>query len=181
MSFPDSTIRPANEIVLNANPKGVFLEGFVSGTPKPGVAMQIKAAATPVGGRNVFEVYNQASDGVRAMVAILLPNFLQGGALDTQDQTSLSDVLGNDTAFEDGDHIHLYCPVMGEELNIRVAVAGTGTGDGIAIGDKFMIDDGTGLFIAVGGSEQSAPFQAVEAVADVKSGGTLVRCIYTGY
>lgn len=181
MAFPDSTTRPANEVVLNGDPKGVFLEGILDGTPRPGVIMQLKAGGTVVGGRNEYEVYNQSADGVRGMIAILLPNFLQGGALATQDQTDLSDVGGDDAQFEDEDHIYMYCPVMGEEVNVRVAIAGTGTGDAIAIGDKFMVDDGTGLLIAVTGSEQAAPFQATEAVADVKSTGTMVRCIYTGY
>lgn len=181
MAFPDSTTRPANEVTLTSDPKGIFLEGYLDGTPRPGVAMQLKAAGTVIGGRNTWEVYNQASDGVRALIAILLPDFLHGQALAVQDQADLSDVGGDDSQFVTGAHIHMYCPIAGEEMNIRVAFAGTGTGDSIAIGDKFMVDDGTGLFIAVGGSEQSAPFVATEAVADVKSTGTMVRCMYTGH
>lgn len=181
MAFPDSTTRPANEVTLTGDPKGMFLEGYLDGTPRPGVVMQPKAGGTVIGGRNTWEVYNQAADGVRGIIAVLLPDFLHGQALAVQDQTDLDDVGGDDEQFVTGSHIHMYVPIAGEEMNVRVALAGTGTGDSIAIGDKFMVDDGTGLLIAVTGSEESAPFIAMEAVADVKATGTMVRCMYTGY
>lgn len=156
-----------NEIVRQADPKGVFKEGIISGTPLPGVCMQIQAGTAPNNGRNTWEVYNQSADGVRALVAVLREDHLQGKTIDD--------------AYVTGKRGFLYCPAMGEELYMRVAFPGTGTGDAIAVGDKFMIDDGTGLLVAVGGSEQSAPFQAIENVDDVEAEGTLVLCIYTGH
>lgn len=51
MAFPDSTSRPANEIALSVEPLGVWLEGHVLGTPRPGVIMQLVAGGTVIGGR----------------------------------------------------------------------------------------------------------------------------------
>lgn len=178
--FPDTTVRPANEIVIQANPRGVFIEGIVDGTPRPGVCMQIKAGTAPVGGRLTYEVYNQAADGARHAILILLPNILQGQALALQDQDDLSDVGGVDTAFESGDRITMYCPAAGEEVGVRVAISGTGTDDHIDEGDELMLDDGTGLVIPATGGPAAIPFQATEAVRDVVATGTIVRCMYTG-
>lgn len=156
-----------NEVVLASPPKGHFIEGIIDGTPLPGTIMQLKAATAPVGGRHTWEVYNQSADGVRGIIAVLREDHLQG--------KTVSD------AYVSGSRGFLYCPIMGEELNVRVSAAGTGTGDAVAIGDKFMVDDGTGLLVAVTGAEQSAPFQAMEALTDVVVAGTMTWCIYTGY
>lgn len=155
-----------NEIILSNDPRGRFLEGIVSGTPKPGTIMQLQAGTEPVGGRHTWEVFNQASDGTVALIAVLLPDALQGK-------------LATD-AYVSGTRCFLYCPVAGEELNVLVAHAGTGTGDAIAIGDRFMVDDGTGLLIANSGGA-SVPFIALETLDDVVATGTLCHCMYTGH
>lgn len=155
-----------NEIIVSANPRGAFLEGYVSGTPKPGTVMQIKAATEPKGGRFTYEVFNGAADAERAAIIVLLPNQLLGK-------------IATD-AYVDGERCFLYCPLPGEELNMLVAAAGTGTGDSIAIGDRFIVDDGTGLLIDTTGSPESEPFVAIETVSDVVAAGTLVCCMATG-
>lgn len=155
-----------SEIILSANPKGVFLEGIVSGTPKPGTVMQIKAATEPEGGRHTWEVFNQASDGTLALIAVLLPDELQGK-------------LATD-AYVTATRCFLYCPIAGEELNMLVAAPGTGTGDSFAIGDRLMVDDGTGILVA-DSSGASVPFLVMETVADVVAAGSLVHCMYTGH
>jgi hypothetical protein len=157
----------ANEgIVLSNDPKGVFLEGTVSGTPKPGTVMQPSAGVALVNGRMQWEVFNQAADGTLALIAVLLPDYLQGKT--------------KDDAYVTLTRCYLYCPAMGEELNMLVAVPGTGTGDNIAVADRLMVDDGTGILVA-DSSGASVPFIATEAVDDVAAGGTLVRVMYTGH
>ncbi|MFA5056513.1 MAG: hypothetical protein WC485_00230 [Opitutaceae bacterium] len=156
-----------NEIVLSANPKGVYLEGIVSGTPKPGTVMQIKAATAAVGGRHTWEVFNADADGNQRLIAVLLPDNLQG-------KTATD-------AYVDGDRCFLYCPIAGEELNMLVAAAGTGTGDALAIGALLIVNDGDGILIATASTPESEPFIALEAVADLVAAGSLVHCMYTGH
>lgn len=155
-----------NEIIVSSNPKGVFLEGVVSGTPKPGTMMQIKAATEPSNGRHTWEVFNQSGDGVRGLVAILLPDHLQG-------QTA-------EDAYADGERCFLYVPAAGEEMNVLIGdVAGTAATSDFAIGDKLMVDDGTGKFVDATG-EESAPFIVMETIDDMV-GDTLIWAMYTGY
>ena len=156
-----------NVIVLSAAPAGRFLEGYISGTPKPGMLMQIKAGVAAIMGRLTWEIFNGAADAERCMIAILLEDNLQGKT--TED------------AYENGKRCRLYCPLMGDEVNVRVGAPGTGTGNAITIGDKFLLDDGTGICVATTGSPESEPFIAAEDVADVVAAGTLVHCFYTGY
>jgi len=156
-----------NEIIITSDPKGTFLEGTISGTPKPGTVMQLKAATEPVGGRFTYEVFNGAADGERTTMIVLLENvFLGKTAAD---------------AYADGQRGRFYVPAPGEELNMLVAAPGTGTGDAIAIGDRFIVNDGDGLLIDTTGSPESEPFVAIETGADVVATGTLVACQYTGY
>lgn len=154
-----------NEIVLTA--KGRFMEGIISGTPLPGTIMQLKAATALVGGRPTYEVFNGSADGERTAIYVLDRDWGQGKTVDN--------------AYVDGQRGFLYAPAMGDELNVRVSAAGTGTGDAIAIGDKFIVDDGTGLLVATTGGPEAEPFQAMESESDVTSTGTLIHCVYTGY
>lgn len=158
-----------NEIIVSAEPMGRFLEGIVSGTPKPGTCMQIKAATEPVGGRFTWEVYNADADGNQRLVAVLLPDALQG-------KTATD-------AYADGDRCFLYCPAAGEELNMLVTDVNTGTSDAFAIGDLLIIDDGTGKLIDTTGSPEMESFICLETYADPTSTQTdfLLHCMYTGH
>lgn len=156
-----------NVIVVSAAPAGRFLEGHISGTPKPGTLMQIKAATEPINGRFTWEVFNGAADGERTLIAILREDELQGKDCET--------------AYETGKRCFLYCPIPGDELLVRVAVAGTGTGDSLAIGDRLIAQDGTGLFVPTTGTPESEPFIVTETVDDVEAAGTLVQVMYTGH
>ncbi len=156
-----------NEIILSADPRGVFKEGIIDGTPKPGTVMQVKAATEPIGGRHTWEVADYGADGDQRLVAVLLADWAQGKTADN--------------AYADGDRCFLYCPVAGEELNMRISAAGTGTGDAIAIGALLMVDDGTGLLVATTGTPESESFICMETVADVVLAGTLCHCMYTGH
>ena len=156
-----------NEIVLASNPRGLFKEGIISGTPKPGTLMTIVAATEKVGGRFTWEPFNRDADGDRALVAVLLPDTLQGA-------------LATD-AYVDGERCFLYCPAAGEEMNVLVSASGTGTGDSIAIGDLLIAVDGTGVLIGTTGDPESEPFQVLETATDVVAAGTLLHCVYTGH
>lgn len=154
-----------NEIIVSAQPQGRFWEGTISGTPKPGTVMQIKAATAFTNGRPTFEVYNPDADGNQRCLFVLLPDWGQG-------KTATD-------AYADGDHGYLYVPQAGETLNMLVANI-SGTADAFAIGALFIVDDGTGKLIATTGSPESEPFLCLEAVAALTA-DTLVHCLYTGY
>jgi hypothetical protein len=152
-------------IIVTAEPKGTFLEGFVSGTPKPGTIMQVVAATEPVGGRFTWQAFDKLGDGALSLIAVLLPDELQGKL--------------NSDAYASGDRCYLYCPLPGEELNVlKQDVAGTG--DDFAIGDLLIVDDGTGKVIATTGSPESQPFVCMETITD-PTADVLVHVMFTGY
>src|SRR4051812_27733305 len=106
-------VAKGNEIIVTSNPKGMFLEGIVSGTPKPGTMMEIKPSAGYAANRFTWQVFQPGTDGKKRLCVVLLPDQLQGK-------------LATD-AYVDGTRCFLYCPIPGEEMNILLAdVAGTG-------------------------------------------------------
>lgn len=158
-----------NSIIVSGEPRGKFLEGKISGTSKPGTWMQIKASdgVDEATGRFTWEPYAPGTNGHRKLVAILLPDSLQGK-------------LATD-AYVTGTRCFLYCPVPGEELNVLCDdVAGTGSASDFTTGEELMGVTGTGLFIRASGSEESAPFQVLEDSEDLTADG-LVHAIFTGY
>lgn len=155
-----------NNIVISGHPKGVFLEGYITGTPKPGIMVQIDVSETAIGGRFFWEPYDSAVDAEAGLVAILLADRLQGK-------------LATD-AYVTLDRCFMYCPLAGEEMNVLLEDV-SGTADDFAIGDKLIVDDGTGKFLAsVGTSHVKAEtFICLEVVTDPVA-DTLVRALYTG-
>jgi hypothetical protein len=152
-----------SEIIVSANPQGKFLEGYVSGTPKPGTIMQIKAATAAVEGRFTWEAFNRNADGDFGICAVLLPDSLQGAPVDT--------------AYVSGARCFLYVPLPGEEMNVlKLDVAGTA--DDFAIGDYLMVDDGTGKVLATTGPTGAVwqPFICLETVTD-PTADQLVYCM----
>lgn len=155
-----------SDIILTSPPRGVFLEGIVSGTPSPGTVMQIKAGAAPVGGRHTWEVYNPTSDGDPRLVAVLLPDQLQGGIATA--------------AYVSGTRCFMYVPLAGEEINMLAAgEPGTGSANAFTIGERLEIQHATGLLIQQSSSAGSAPFQSMEHIDEVPNTATLVWCIRT--
>lgn len=155
-----------NGILVNLEPRGVFHEGYVSGTPKPGTVMQIQAGTAMDGtGRFTWEAFNAAADGDQRLIAVLLEDKLQGK-------------LSTD-AYADGDRCRLYCPLPGEELNMLIADI-SGTADDHTVGEIMMVDDGTGKLIVTTGTPESEPFQLLEALTDPTT-DQLGWCIFTGY
>ena len=160
-----------NSIVVNANPKGVFIEGVISGTPTPGVVMQIKAATEPVGGRLTWEVYDRsgtAKDGLNTLIACLRPDDLRGKT--------------NSDAYVSGERCFMYCPIPGEEMNMRILDI-SGTADDYAIGDLLQVIDGSGkLEDALLGTafNYAQPFILCETITD-PAADTLAHTMFTGY
>jgi hypothetical protein len=158
-------VSKGNSIIVTAQPKGTFLEGFVSGTPLPGHNMQIKAAVSPIGGEMTWEAATPSGgDGKPALIAILLEDSLQG--------------KGVSDAYVSGTRCFMYCPVAGEDMNVRVGEGG-GTSNALAIGDLLMSDAEDGIFIP-NSSGGSVPFQAME-VETLGADDTLIWCKYTGH
>ena len=152
-----------NTIVADSNPKGKFEEGPISGTPKPGTCMQVKAGTSlDATGHPTWEVFNQSGDGVEALVTVL--------------RETLHGTI--DDAYTDGAWGFLYAPIAGEYMMMLVANL-AGTGDTISVGDRFMIDDGTGLLVR-DSSGDSVPFIAMEN-KDALTADTHVLMMYTGH
>jgi hypothetical protein len=156
------------KVLITGEPKGRVINGIVSGTPSPGTIMQIANAVEPVSGRYTWEVFDQAADGDRPSgpVAVLLE---KGEGYDYS------------TAYEDGYDCRVYIPLHGDELNMLVAASGTATSDAQAIGDKYIIEDGTGLLIATTGTPECEPFTCMETLTDVVAAGTMTHVIFTGF
>lgn len=143
-------------IMAESFPKGCFLEGIISGTPKPGTAMQIKAATELVAGEFTWEVYNPSADGDPRLMAILLEDDLQGGIYST--------------AYVSGTRGKLYVPLPGELINILLKDV-SGTGDTHAIGDRVMAEHGSGKFIVQSTSSGNGPFTLLETLAAFTADG----------
>ncbi len=158
-----------NEIIVSSNPKGVFLEGFVYGTPSPGTVMEIRGSVALIGGRFTWQVYTPGSDGNRRIIAVLLADQLHG-------KTATD-------AYVTGTRCYMYCPAMGEDMNMLIAdVAGTGTSgtEAKAVGDLLMVEDGTGMLIDTS-SPEAEPFILLEAQEEVIAANALLWCKFTGY
>lgn len=141
-----------NTIIVSQEPRGRFFDGYISGTPKPGTVMQLKAATEPVSGRHTWEAYDRAADGDRPKgpVVVLLEDALQG--------------KGIDGAYENGKMGHLYVPLPGDEL-LMLLLDVAGTGDAHTIGELMLVDDGTGKLIVTTGTPQKESFVCMETLA----------------
>lgn len=160
------------EVVIRADSQRK-IEGIISGTPKPGTMMQLKASVEPVGGRHTYEAYAPGvGDGAPQELLILDIDHLQGK---TWDDAYVTATRG-----------FLHSLVAGDEVNVRKAdISGTGSAlEDLNIGEKMLIVDGTGkaspLAVGVAASPVSYPFVTLETVTD-QPAETLVWCRVTGY
>lgn len=149
-------------IVVGVEAKGVRKEGIANGAINPGECLQVDAAVEPVGGRHTLEAVVGAVDGERSLVMVADIDFLQGRT--------------NANAYADGERVFAYCPLPGDELNVRVQ-ASVGN---LAIGDKLIIDSATGELIATTGTPEMEPFIVLETSATSGS-ARLVHVMYTGH
>lgn len=170
-----------NGIIVSSNPRGVFEECIVSGTPKPGTCMEIKLATAAVGGRWTYEAAGvtannstfsgMAADGNRLPIAVLLSN---------ADHMACPPGDLATTAYVDGARGCVYFPVAGEELNMILKdESGTAADQDFVVGTKLIVDDGTGKLIASASTPESEPFICLEIKADLAA-DYLAWCKYTG-
>jgi hypothetical protein len=157
-----------NTIVVSENPRGRFFDGIISGTPKPGTVMQVKAATEPVGNKWTWEVYNRDADGNRPQgpLAILREDNILG--------------KGITDAYTTGTMGHLYVPMGGDFLLMLLAdVTGT-TSDSHTIGEILIVDDGTGLLIATTGTPENEPFVCMETLSGLTA-DTHALVMFSGF
>lgn len=153
-----------NEIIVSANPRGVFMEGTIRTASSPGIVLQVDISeGLNANGRPQWEPYT-GTDGSNTMIAILLPDQLQG-KLATEAYVAL-------------DQCFVYVPVAGEEFNMLIQDI-AGTADDRTFGTIMMVDSSTGTLLATTGVE-AEPFQLWEAITDPVA-DTLAHCVYTGY
>jgi hypothetical protein len=155
------------EILLSAQPQGKFEEGPISGTPAPGVVMEVKYNVAPLNGRFTWQPCTRAL-GVKGPVAILMPDRLQGKL-----QTD---------AYVSGTQCFIYWPIAGEQMNMQVEFPGTGGGTVTVIGEKLAVaGDNTGALTLIPGAAGSFPFSCMEGDVDLAApGNVLVFVQYEG-
>ena len=164
-----------NKIIVSAEPKGRFLEGYISGTPKPGTVVELKWTTAIKGGRWTWEAavttaatganHGMAANGDRLPITILVNDELRGKLITD--------------AYVDGDRCFLYQPAIGEEVNVLVANL-AGTADDHTIGEKMMVEDGTGKMLVSVGAIEAEPFVLLENITDPVA-DTLAWAYFTGY
>lgn len=158
-----------NEILLSCSPAGHQTEGIFDEVVYPGQNVEMVPGSPEAGGRKHWRRARPGADGARCGIHIVLFDFLQG-------RTENMPYAVNERGF-------IYTPVMGEEMNIRVSISGTGTGDEVEPQDGFMVDDTTGNFIPITGSPDFIPWRCMEDAPDIDSFdgdehlGTLVHCM----
>lgn len=138
--------------------RGVHEAIIVSGTPKPGVVMEIVPSTAAVAGVFTYAVYGTQAyssgqyvnnDGDRKAIAVLLEKNDEGKTWDD--------------AYADGDRATVYYPAMGEKLNMWFNDV-SGTGDDFKIGEEMMVEDGTGQLLSADDNAEAHPFTCLETV-----------------
>lgn len=171
-----------NRIIVTPEPKGRFEEFLVSGTPKPGQWMGIKPGVAAVGGstsaigRFTYEPAGvtaaagsrgMAASGDRIAVCILLG---------FQDSVACPPGFQVSDAYVDGQRGAGYWAQNGDLLNCLFKNV-AGTADDVAVGDKMIIDDGTGKVSVSTGAVESEPLEAREALID-PTADALICCVW---
>jgi hypothetical protein len=143
-----------NCIVVSSNPLGHFEGGYIATAEKPGTFVQMDATVALKAGRHTWKVYQPGADGENPLgpVGILTEDRLQG-------KTATD-------AYAAGAFVPtIYIPQPGDELNALVANL-AGTADDHALGEKMMIDHGTGKLVATTGSPENEHCVLLEAITD---------------
>jgi len=149
-----------NDIIVTANPKGVFTEGYITGTPLPGTLVSLDVSEAKSNGRFTWQPFTPGT-GERALIAVLLADELKG-------KTATD-------AYVTGDRCFIYCPLPGEELNVLVQ----DSEDAIVVGDLLIAETATGLLLETTGTPESEPFVALEALGTIAA-DTLCHVMATG-
>lgn len=155
-----------NKIVINPDPKGNKIEGFVAAgqTFYPGMAVVIDPTVALKNGRHTWKYFAPGSDGALpgGPICIVQENYLLG--------KQLSD------SYAAGERFFGYCPLPGDELNLLLADV-AGTADDHAAGEVLIIKNASGKFIATTGSPAQKPATLLETITDPVA-DTLAWCIW---
>lgn len=156
-----------NLIVVQPDPRGHFEWGYVTGTLKPGTILQIDPTVALKHGKHTWKVYGPGADGEQPVgpFAVLDIQLMKG-----TDAT---------TAIVSGDFCKLYLPLPGDELNL-LFFNQSGTADDIALGDKLIVDTGTGQVFKTTGSPETEVAVALEAIVD-PAADQLLWCRWSGH
>lgn len=146
-------------IVASGDPQGTFRDVIISGTPYPGMIMQMTTTAEVLG--KMTYVVRSTTAGSKGEIAVYCPDELQGaigvGAALSAGGNALGDIAIT------GQIGRVYFPAAGEELNLVVGSV-AGTADDVAIGDLFGVNNDGKL--KANSSYTSAPFKACETITD---------------
>ena len=163
-----------NKIIVTPNPNGVFFEGRITGTPKPGTVMEMDWSEAISNGRFTWEPYGTTgadgirgvgADGDRRIIAVLLEDEQQGK-------------VATD-AYVTGDVGFMYVPIAGEELNMLLTDAAGTANDSFRVADILIVEDGSGKLVLTAGDPESEPFIALETSSGEDT-AKLLHCLYTG-
>jgi hypothetical protein len=162
-----------NEIVVSANPRGMFMEMYVKTgeTHYPGVIVQIDPTVALNGGRHTCKLYAETADGDQPLGAF----WVCTGLLHQMTGQPVSSTTG----IAAGDRETYYSPMAGEELNLLISNL-SGTGDDHSAGDKLMVDTGTGELIATTGTPETEVAVLLESITD-PTADTLAWCQWSGH
>ena len=161
-------------IIVTSQPRGVYEDIVVTGTPTPGTCMEITPATEPIAGVFNYSVYGTtaassgqyvAADGDKKAIAILLEDDAQAKIY--------SD------AYVTGTRGRVYYPVMGEQFNMLLEDV-SGTGDTFVIGEELMVDNGTGKLLTADDNAEAHPFTLLETVATAPTGDHYRHCRFNG-
>lgn len=159
-----------NRIIVTPEPKGVFEDIIVVGTPKPGQCMYRQNVAE-VGGRGRWEpagvtgALGMGADGDMIPIAVLLCS---------QDHAACPPGKLATDAYVTLDRGAVYFPLSGEKMNMLFHNE-SGTADDVTIGMKLVVDDGTGGLVPTSGTPKDEPFVALEAIVD-PTADALILC-----
>lgn len=141
-----------NQIIVTADPKGVFDEGTIDDTSKPGTIVEVVPGTAFVGGRPHWRAAAVGTDGKATQNSVLLEDNLQG--------KTITD------AYVAGTRCRVYTPIPGEECNVLCGEV-AGTGNTYTLGARLIIDAEDGLLVPEAGTPQQTGWQTMEAVTQV--------------
>ena len=160
-----------NRIIITTPPGGLHSEGLVKEgqTFFPGMIVTRDPSVALVNGRHTYKIYAESADGDQPTGGFWVVTEMLNGLIGK---------TVNDS-YAAGERCSLYAPEMGEDINLLVLNL-AGTADDHAIGEKMMVDTGTGKLIVTTGTPETEVAQLLEAIVDPVA-DTLAWCQWSGH
>lgn len=160
-----------NRTVITSPPGGLHTEGIVKAgqTFFPGMIVTRDPSVALVNGRFTYKIYAESANGDQPTGGFFIVT------------EALNGLIGKviTDSYAPGERCSLYVPEMGEELNLLVLNL-AGTADDHAIGEKMMVNTGTGKLIVTAGTPETEVAQLLEAIVDPIA-DTLAWCQWSGH